>query len=68
MRVEASGSRRWIQRIMINPERFNIGLGLAKLVSLIEAREKALENKKLARCGVNPLATGQIQKTILSFE
>ena len=52
MRVEASGSRRWVQRIMINPERFNIGLGLAKLVSLVEAREKALENKNLVHVAV----------------
>ena len=46
----------WIQRLVIRGRRRELGLGAAQLVPLAEARAKALENRKLAREGGNPLA------------
>ena len=51
LKVDKSGARRWVQRINIRGKRTEMGLGSASLVSLAEARETALENRKLARAG-----------------
>jgi integrase len=54
--VDPSGAKRWLLRIMIQGKRTDMGLGGADLVSLAEAREKALEFRKVARAGGDPLA------------
>jgi integrase len=54
--VDASGAKRWLLRIVVQSKRRDIGLGGLSLVSLAEAREKALEYRKLARSGGDPLA------------
>ena len=54
--VEPSGSKRWILRTVIQSIRRDIGLGGVSLVSLAEAREKALALRKNAREGGDPLA------------
>lgn len=54
--VQPTGTRSWIQRLVIRGRRRELGLGSALLVSLAEAREKALANRKLARAGGDPLA------------
>ena len=54
--VQPSGTRSWIQRLVIRGRRRELGLGSVVLVSLAEAREKALANRKLAREGGDPLA------------
>lgn len=54
--VDESGAKRWLLRIMVQHKRRDIGLGGLSLVSLAEAREKALEYRKLARAGGDPLA------------
>ena len=53
--VQPSGTRSWIQRLVIRGRRRELGLGSLALVSLAEAREKALVNRKLARQGGDPL-------------
>ena len=55
LRVDPSGAKRWVQRIVIRGKRRNLGLGGFPLVSLKEAREKAINNRKLARSGGDPL-------------
>ena len=45
-----------IQRLVIGGPRRELGLGAAALVSLAEAREQALTNRKLARSAGDPLA------------
>ena len=52
--VQPTGSRSWIQRIMIQGRRRDLGLGAFPLVSLREARELAFSNRKLAREGGDP--------------
>jgi integrase len=68
LKVVASGARRWVQRIVIRGKRTEIGLGGASLVSLAEARERALKNRKLARAGGDPLQARRASETLLSFE
>ena len=54
--VKPEGTRSWIQRLVIRGRRREMGLGGVALVSLAEARELALANRKLARSGGDPLA------------
>ena len=54
--VQRTGTRSWIQRLVIRGRKRELGLGNVALVSLAEAREQALANRKLARAGGDPLA------------
>lgn len=54
--VEPSGAKRWMVRVVVQGRRRDIGLGGASLVSLAEAREKAMAVRKVAREGGDPLA------------
>jgi len=56
LRIAPGGSKSWIQRLTIDGERHDIGLGSFPLVTLAEARDKAFENRRLARRGGDPLA------------
>ena len=67
MRIEPTCSRRWVQRVSVAGRQRKIGLGSADLVSLAEARELAVSNKKLVRAGGEPLAAKQQRVTIQSL-
>ena len=54
--VRPTGTRAFVHRIVINGRRRDIGLGPFPVVTLAEAREAALENLRLRRQGVDPLA------------
>ncbi|SHH81108.1 tyrosine-type recombinase/integrase [Marivita hallyeonensis] len=72
--VDPSGARRWIVRVTVKgqknragkPLRTDFGLGGADLVSLHEARARALEYRRLARAGLHPKFHGV--KEIPNFE
>ena len=49
--VSRSGTKSWVQRLSIDGKRRDLGLGGRPLVSLAEARQRAFENRKLARSG-----------------
>lgn len=68
LKVDASGSKRWVQRIIINGKRRDLGLGSASLVTLLEARETALQQRKVARAGGDPLAAKRLSTSLKSFE
>ncbi|MCU6455491.1 tyrosine-type recombinase/integrase [Sphingomonas sp. A2-49] len=68
LKVDATGAKRWVQRIVIHGKRRDIGLGSASLVSLAEAREAALQHRKAARAGDDPIAAKQRSRGILTFE
>lgn len=68
LRVDPNGSRFWVQRIAVHGKRRELGLGSPALVSLAEAREAALANRKLARSGGNPLQAKRQVSAILTFE
>lgn len=60
--VDPSGARRWIVRVTVKgqknrlgqPLRTDFGLGGADVVTLQQARERALEYRRMARQGLNP--------------
>src|SRR5215207_4157204 len=54
--VEPSGAKHWALRTVVRGKRRDMGWGGLSLVSLAEAREKALTKRKLAREGGDPLA------------
>ena len=56
LRIAPSGAKHWIQRLTIDGRRHDLGLGGFPLVSLVEAREQAFENRRKVRTGGNPLA------------
>lgn len=66
--VKPTGAKSWVQRVTIRGKRREIGLGAYPLVSLAEAREQALENKRQARVGRDPLAEKRRARAILTFE
>ena len=55
LRVDASGHKRWYQRITVNGKRRNVGLGSYPAVGLKEAREIALANLQVIRQGLDPI-------------
>ena len=68
LKVGSTGTKRWVQRIVIGDKRRDIGLGSASLVSLAEAREQALQHRKAARAGQDPIAEKRRLQGILTFE
>ncbi|WP_289043308.1 site-specific integrase [uncultured Aliiroseovarius sp.] len=60
--VDPSGARRWIVRVTVKgqknnkgaPLRTDFGLGGADVVTLNQARERALEYRRMAKQGLNP--------------
>ncbi|WP_419942800.1 tyrosine-type recombinase/integrase [Candidatus Palauibacter sp.] len=56
VRYTANGrlSKTWAQRLRINGKPTNIGLGKWPIVSLAEARRKAIENRRLVEQGGDP--------------
>jgi integrase len=67
LRVEPTGSKRWVQRLTIHGKQREIGLGAADLVTLAEARDAAIENRKLARAGGDPLAAKRNRVAVPTF-
>ncbi len=65
--VQPSGTRSWIQRLLVRGRRRELGLGSVARVPLAEAREKALANRKLARQGGDPLAEKRRAEGIPTF-
>ena len=67
LHVDPSGSRRWIQRLVIRGRKRELGLGGFPLVSLKEARALALANRRMARSGGDPLAEKRRARTTPTF-
>ena len=67
LQVDPSGSRRWIQRLVIAGRKRELGLGGFPLVSLKEARAQALANRRMARSGGDPLAEKRRARTTPTF-
>lgn len=63
--IELTGAKRWLLRTVIQGKRCDVGLGGSSIVSLAEAREKALAYRKLAREGGDPLAERRKARAIV---
>ena len=68
LRVDPSVGKFWIQRVTIQGKRREIGLGGFPVVSLAGARQAAMENKRLAYAGGDPLAERRKARETLTFE
>lgn len=62
--VKPSGARSWLVRIQVDGRRRDFGLGSANEVSLAEARERALETRKLFRGGTDPVAARKASRAV----
>ena len=67
LEVKPSGTRSWVQRLVIRGRRRELGLGGFPLVSLKEARTLAFANRKVARTGGDPLAEKQRARGMPTF-
>lgn len=67
LRVDASGYKRWVQRVRVNGRQRDLGLGAPPVVTLAEAREKALANKRMLGAGEDPFAARSKQRNRLTF-
>ena len=69
LHVEPSGARRWVQRLTVQGRRRHLGLGGYSMVSLADARELAVANRKLARSGrAVPIVKRHQTASIPTFE
>jgi integrase len=68
LKVDNHGAKRWVQRLVIQGKRRDIGLGSASIKSLADAREEAFNNRKLARSGGDPIATKRQAANVWTFE
>jgi len=72
--VDPSGARRWIVRVVVKgqknkkgaPLRTDFGLGGANIVTLYQARDRALEYRRMAKQGLNPRFN--VQQKVPTFE
>lgn len=60
--VEESGSRRWGQRLTVHGKQRELGLGSPPLVSLAQARQVALDNRRVARSGGDPIKAKRLER------
>lgn len=67
LRVEPSGYKRWVQRIRVNGRQRDLGLGAPPVTTLADARERALENKRLVVSGGDPFLERQSRRNKLTF-
>ncbi len=56
LNIAPGGSKSWVQRVVINGKRRDIGLGSATLVPLAKARQRAFANRVAIAEGRDPLA------------
>ncbi|WMS43119.1 tyrosine-type recombinase/integrase [Acuticoccus sp. MNP-M23] len=68
LKVDKAGRKAWVQRIIVAQRRREIGLGSWPLVSLAEARDAALDNKRATREGIDPLAERRKAKPVTFAE
>ena len=66
LRVYASGARCWEQRVTILGRRRTLGLGGYPIVTLLAARERALENQRVVSSGQDPFALKR-RKSVPTF-
>ena len=62
LQVARGGSRSWIYRFMLRRKSRDMGLGGIDVVSLAEAREKALAARKLVKAGIDAIEDRDAQR------
>jgi len=67
LRIDKIGRKQWVQRVMIEGKRREIGLGSYPVVTLSMARDQALANKRSVHDGHDPIAEKRIARLDTSF-
>ena len=62
-----AGAKTWIQRVTVKGRRCDIGLGPLWQVSLAEARDAAIDNRRMIRAGGDPLADRARSRKVPTF-
>lgn len=62
LQIARGGSKSWLYRFMLRRKSRDMGLGGIDVVSLSEAREKALEARKLVKDGIDPIDARKAQR------
>ena len=65
LKIEDTGSRRWILRLSVNGKRRDMGLGSLSFVNLSDARDLAYQYNKLAKSGIDPIQERLREKGLL---
>jgi integrase len=65
--VSPTGARKWVFRFVWRGRQREMGLGPYPEVGLAEAREKALEARKLVRAGTDPIAGRKADRGVPTF-
>lgn len=68
LRIKETGSKAWVQKIVIDGKQRELGLGSAALVTLAEAREMARSYRKAAREGRDPIAERRRDGAVPTFQ
>src|SRR5205823_713495 len=55
LQVTATGAKTWIFRYKLGDRRRDMGLGSTAIVSLANARQRALDAKRLVAAGIDPI-------------
>ena len=66
--IARGGSKSWIYRFMLHGRSRDMGLGGIDVVSLSEAREKALEARKVLKAGTDPIEDRKAQRAQLAVD
>jgi integrase len=68
LQVSATGAKSWIFRFQIRGRRRDMGIGPTSLYSLAEARQRALEARKLVAEGVDPIEARHAKRSAAAIE
>ena len=66
LNVTATGTKSWVQRVVVHGRRRDIGLGGYPAVSLAEARQRCTDNRKAIAAGLDPIAEKR-KPTVATF-
>ena len=68
LQITRTGVKSWLFRFMREGKAYGMGLGATHTISLAEARQKALEARKLLADGLNPMAVKKQKLLALALE
>lgn len=68
LQVTAAGAKTWIFRFQIEGRRRDMGLGSAGIVSLAEARQAALDARRMVRDGLDPIEARNAAKAAAAVQ
>ncbi len=68
LQITKTGAKSWLFRFMREGKPYGMGLGATHTISLMEARQKALDARKLLADGINPLTAKKQSRIAAALE